>query len=176
MRIAFLGDSITHSGSWQDWLPGHQVTNFAQPGHTTFDMANLFEEVRTVDPELIIVMIGTNDFGGQRLPEEQVVHNILDNANNLRELFPVVPIIWNSLSPRSDEYSQKIVTTNKKIKPALENLRIEYLDVFSLLKESGSIIIERRYCADPDSFGLHLNQSGYEVWLKALEPLIYKFA
>ena len=171
-RIVFAGDSIIHGGPWQYWLPEHYVTNFAFPGHTTSDLDALIPAIIKSQPEILIVVIGTNDFGKYRLSETEVINNILTNAENLRKLLPDVPILWNSLSPRSDEFSRSMIEVNSKIKPILDQLGIEYFDAFSILKDSKQNIIERKYCEDPDTFGLHLNNAGYEVWFQALAPVI----
>ncbi len=171
-RIVFAGDSIVHGGPWQYWLPEHNVTNFAFPGHTTTDLAELLDDIVASQPEILIVMIGTNDFGKYRLPENQVIENILNNAKQLKKLLPDVPIIWNSLTPRSDEFSESMITVNSKILPALEDLGIIYFDTFSILKDPTQNVIERKYCEDPETFGLHLNNVGYEKWFKYLEPVV----
>ena len=171
-RVVFAGDSIIHGGPWQYWLPEHYVTNFAFPGHTTSDLANLVSEIAQSQPELLIVMIGTNDFGKYRFSEDVVIRNILENALNLRKFLPNIPIIWNSLSPRSDEFSESMIAVNSAIRPVLEDLGIIYFDTFSLLKDPNQIIIENKYCEDPDTFGLHLNNAGYEEWFRGLKPFI----
>ena len=171
-RIVFAGDSIIHGGPWQYWLPGHYITNFGFPGHTTSDLAALLPDIVESQPELLIAMIGTNDFGKYRLAEEVVIENILNNAQELRRLLPEVPIIWNSLSPRSDEFSQSMIVVNENIKPVIERLGMQFLDVFSLLKDPGENVILREYCEDPETFGLHLNNAGYEKWFQSLEPAI----
>lgn len=171
-HVVFAGDSIIHAGPWQYWLPEHYVTNFAFPGHTTSDLAGLVNNVALSNPDLLVVMIGTNDFGKHKLPVEQVITNILDNANSLRKVLPKTPIIWSSLSPRSDEFSQSMIDVNERIKPAIEDLGIEYFDVFSLLKDSDKNTIKLDYCEDPDTFGLHLNNAGYEAWFKRLAPVL----
>ncbi len=171
-RVVFAGDSIVHGGPWQYWIPEHYVTNFAFPGHTTTDLTDLIPNIVESLPELLIVMIGTNDFGKYRLPEDEVITNILTVAKEMRRLMPDVPIIWNSLTPRSDEFSQSMLVVNERIKPALEDLGIIYFDIFSLLKDPSRNIIEVTFCSDPDTFGLHLNNAGYEQWFKVLGPLI----
>lgn len=171
-RVVFAGDSIVHGGPWQYWIPEHYVTNFAFPGHTTSDLTDLIPNIVESLPELLIVMIGTNDFGKYRLPEDEVITNILTVAKEMRRLMPDVPIIWNSLTPRSDEFSQSMLVVNERIKPALEDLGIIYFDIFSLLKDPSHNIIEITFCSDPDTFGLHLNNAGYEQWFKELAPLI----
>jgi lysophospholipase L1-like esterase len=174
-RIVFAGDSIIHGGPWQYWLPEHYVTNFAFPGHTTSDLSELTPDIVQSLPEVLIVMIGTNDFGKFRLPTHQVIENILGNAKALREAIPNIPIIWNSLTPRSDEFSPNMLEVNAAIRPGLELLDIEYFDVFSVLKDQQRNIIEFSYCSDPDTFGLHLTNLGYEKWFDALSPEIHKY-
>jgi lysophospholipase L1-like esterase len=117
-------------------------------------------------------MIGTNDFGKYRLPVNEVIENVISNAENLRKLLPDVPIIWNLLSPRSDEFSESMVEVNEAISPVLENLGIICFDTFSLLKDANRNVIELDFCEDPDTFGLHLNNAGYEKWFSALAPVI----
>lgn len=171
-RVVFAGDSIIHGGPWQYWLPEHYVTNFAFPGHTTTDLELLHDEIVQSQPEILIVMIGTNDFGKYRLSEDQVVENIVKNARSIRHLLPGVPIIWNSLSPRSDEFSQSMVAVNARIKPVINELQMIYFDAFSVLKDQVQDHIRFEFCEDPETFGLHLNNLGYEQWFKHLGPLI----
>jgi len=171
-RITFAGDSIVHGGPWQEWLPDYAVTNFAVPGHTTSDLNELSDAIVESKPQLLIVMIGTNDFGKYRLSEGEVIQNVLTQIRKLRALLPDTPIIWSSLSPRSDEFSESMVAVNAAIKPVIEGLEMTYLDVFTLLKDPEKNVIERVYCEDPDSFGLHLTRSGYQAWFVALAPLI----
>ena len=171
-RLVFAGDSIVHGGPWQYWLPEHYVTNFAFPGHTTIDMDLLVDDIVTSQPELLIVMIGTNDFGKHRLSEEQVIQNILNVAKKLKANLAQIPVIWHSLTPRSDEFAQSMVEVNSKIRPKLEKLGFVYHDVFALLKDKEENKLELKYCEDPDTFGLHLNNLGYEKWHESLGPLI----
>jgi lysophospholipase L1-like esterase len=171
-RIVFAGDSIIHGGPWQYWLPKHYVTNFAFPGHTTSDMSDLMADIVKSQPELLIVMIGTNDFGKYRLPEDQVIKNILANVESVHSLIPGIPIIWSSLTPRSDEFSQSMIVVNSAIRPVIESLGMIYLDVFTLLRDEKVNTLKLEYCEDPDTFGLHLTNKGYEEWFKAMSPII----
>ena len=171
-RIVFAGDSIVHGGPWQYWLPEHYVTNFAFPGHTTSDLEALIPAIVESQPEILIVMIGTNDFGKHRLPEDQVIKNILNVAKQLKEHLVDAPVIWSSLTPRSDEFSQSIVEVNSKIRPVLEKLGFTYHDIFPILKDKSEDKLQFGYCEDPDTFGLHLNNAGYEKWYESLGPLI----
>ena len=171
-RIVFAGDSIVHGGPWQYWLPEHYVTNFAFPGHTTADMDDLVDDIVASQPELLIVMIGTNDFGKHRLSEDEVIRNILNVAKKLKANLAHTPVIWHSLTPRSDEFSQSMIEVNEKIRPELEKLGFIYHDIFSLLKSKSEDKLELKYCEDPDTFGLHLNNLGYEKWYESLGSLI----
>ncbi len=171
-RIVFAGDSITHGGPWQYWLSEHYVTNFAFPGHTTKDMTLLIPNIVESEPEILSVMIGTNDFGKYRLSVDEVTDNILKLASSIRSALPVTPIIWSSLTPRSDEFSSSVMEVNSRIKPVLDAGGFIYFDAFSLLKDSEKNTLKLSYCEDPETFGLHLNNAGYEKWFKTLGPLI----
>lgn len=171
-RVVFAGDSIVHGGPWQYWLPEHYVTNFAFPGHTTSDLEVLIPSIVESQPEILIVMIGTNDFGKYRLPEEQVIQNILAVAKKLKEQLPDIPVIWSSLTPRSDEFSQSMIEVNAKIRPELEQLGLIFHDIYPILKDKVENKLELAYCEDPDTFGLHLSNAGYEKWYESLGPLV----
>lgn len=171
-RVVFAGDSIVHGGPWQYWLQKHYVTNFAFPGHTTEDLDSLIPAIAESQPEVLIVMIGTNDFGKNRLSEDQVIENILKVAEKLKAAIPSIPIIWHSLTPRSDEFSQSMIEVNTVIRPKLEKSGIIFHDVYPLLKNKNENKLEIEYCEDPDTFGLHLNKLGYEKWYESLGPLI----
>ena len=171
-RVVFAGDSIVHGGPWQYWLQNHHVTNFAFPGHTTEDFEQLIPSMAQSQPEIMIVMIGTNDFGKHKLSENQVIKNITNVAAQLKMAVPNIPIIWHSLTPRSDEYSKSMVVVNEAIRPELEKLGFIYHDIFSILKQKNENKLVLKYCSDPETFGLHLNNHGYEKWFESLNPLI----
>lgn len=171
-RIVFAGDSITHGGPWQYWLPDHYVTNFAFPGHTTEDLEQLIPAIAQSLPEVLVVMIGTNDFGKHRYSEDRVVGNILEVAQKIRTALPDAPVIWNSLTPRSDEFSESMMVVNSAIRPELERLNFRFLDLFPTLKDPSANTLQRDYCEDPDTFGLHLSNLGYEKWFQVLSPAI----
>ena len=171
-RVVFAGDSIVHGGPWQYWLQQHYVTNFAFPGHTTEDLVNLIPAITNSQPEILIVMIGTNDFGKHRLSTNQVITNILEVAKQIKKVMPNIPVIWHSLTPRSDEFSQNIIEVNGAIQPEIDSLGFKFHDIFSLLKAENENILQFEYCEDPDTFGLHLNKLGYEKWYESLGPLI----
>ena len=171
-RVVFAGDSIVHGGPWQYWLQKHYVTNFAFPGHTTEDLDSLIPAIAASQPEILIVMIGTNDFGKHRLPEAQVIKNILNVAEKLKDAMPDIPIIWHSLTPRSDEFSLSMIEVNNAIRPKLQSSGFIFHDVFPLLKNKNENKLELEFCEDPDTFGLHLNKLGYEKWYESLGPLI----
>lgn len=171
-RVVFAGDSITHSGPWQYWLQDHYVTNFAFPGHTTEDMDALVPAIVDSQPEILIVLIGTNDFGKYRLPATQVIENILKLAQRIRAAIPSTPVIWHSLTPRSDEFSESMVEVNTAIRPELEQMGFIYHDIFPILKSETENKLKTIYCDDPETFGLHLNSLGYEKWFESLGSLI----
>ena len=65
-----------------------------------------------------------------------------------------------------------MIEVNAKIRPELERLGFVYHDIFSLLKSKEEDKLELKYCEDPETFGLHLNNLGYEKWYESLGPVI----
>jgi lysophospholipase L1-like esterase len=67
-----------------------------------------------------------------------------------------------------------MIDVNVHIRPVLEEMGFIYLDIYPLLKAENENKLEISYCEDPDTFGLHLNNRGYEKWYETLGPLIKK--
>ena len=67
MKIVFAGDSITASGNWADAIDFAEVENVAVPGGSTDGLLAAIPEIAAANPDLISVLIGTNDFGNPEI-------------------------------------------------------------------------------------------------------------
>ena len=70
MKIVFAGDSITASGNWAEVINFAEVKNFAVPGGSTDGLLAAIPEIIASSPDLISVLIGTNDFGNPEINRE----------------------------------------------------------------------------------------------------------
>ena len=167
-RIVFAGDSIIHGGPWQYWLPDHYVTNFAFPGHTTSDLANLIDGIVASQPEILIVMIGTNDFGDVTINRsaEEVVARIDVIVSAILDRLPEVQILMSSILPRGGEFSDRITLANELISK-FEYERYFHIDCWPALANGTELNSEFLLA---DGFDVHLNSAGYDAWASVLVP------
>ena len=70
MKIAFAGDSITASGNWAEAIDFADVDNFAVSGDSTDALFEMIPKITQSKPDIVSVLIGTNDFGNTLLNRE----------------------------------------------------------------------------------------------------------
>lgn len=163
-KIVFVGDSITHSGRWQEWFPDAEVHVEATPGDTTDRLAERLPAIVDLQPNIIVLLIGANDFGANR-SVENVVRSIEYFLANVRNEVPGSRTLVQSILPRGREYSTDIQDANRHLRQYATTLHAQYLDLWPVFAmDDGELSPE--YTDDR----LHLNDAGYEAWLELLRP------
>ena len=104
-KTAFVGDSLTEGGRWQEWFPEFEAINLGVGGDTTEGLIERLDEVAAADPDTVVLLIGTNDVANRRAVE-QVVRNIETILVNLRAALPDARILLQSVMPRGREYAE----------------------------------------------------------------------
>ncbi|MCU1406656.1 MAG: hypothetical protein JWQ43_2959 [Glaciihabitans sp.] len=164
--VVFVGDSITAGGRWQDWFPEFDVHVEASPGDTTDRLVERLPAIVELQPDAVILLIGSNDFGGNR-SVEYVVRSIEYFLAMLRKEVPGARTLVQSIMPRGREYSKDIRDANRHLRQYSTTLHAQYLDLWPLLAmDDGELSAE--YTDDR----LHLSESGYEAWLSELRPAL----
>ncbi|MCL2515627.1 MAG: GDSL-type esterase/lipase family protein [Microbacteriaceae bacterium] len=163
---AFVGDSLTERGDWQQVLPGRPVLNFGVGGNTTDDLLDRLDEVVDAGPTTVVLEIGTNDFAW-RVPVEEVVVNIERVLSELRAKLPAARIIAQSILPRQQEYAHIVRGVNEQIAAFAPSVEVEYLDVWPALAGDDEGI-KPEFTID----GLHLSASGYDAWYELLRAAL----
>jgi len=171
-KILFIGDSLIAHGDWQSYLPEFVIENIGVPGDSTEETLEKLDQIIQSGADLIVVEVGINDFGSKKYSKARVVENILGLATVIRKSLPNVAIIWNSLTPRSDDLFE-VEEVNELIQGTFEELDIEYFDVFTHLRNSHNNRLQAEFISDPEGFANHLNSLGYEAWIAPLKPLIH---
>jgi lysophospholipase L1-like esterase len=165
-KIVFVGDSIIASGKWQDWFPDAEVHVEAAPGDTTDRLLERLPAIVDVQPDVIVLMIGANDFGTNR-SVEFVVRGIEYFLAKLRSEVPGARTLVQSITPRGREYSADISNANRHLRQFATTLHAQYLDLWPALgMDDGELSPE--FTNDR----LHLNDAGYEAWLTELRPAL----
>jgi lysophospholipase L1-like esterase len=164
--VLFLGDSITAGGDWQSWLPGERVMNFGVNGDTTDGVLARLDAVVDVAPDVIVLLIGTNDFGNGRASVEHVVRNIETILVNLRRDLPGVRLLLVSILPRAASFTARIDGANRHLRQFVATCHAQYLDVWPVLADGDHI--DPRFTEDD----LHLTEDGYRAYMDELLPAL----
>lgn len=166
-RVVLYGDSITEGGFWDAWLPGMPTSNRGIGGDT---VAQLTARVDTaIDSPLVVsVLAGTNDLvRGDPKDADSIGARFHDLIRQIRERDAAVPILINSVMPRTAKYADTLTTINNHYRRTADAFEAHYLDLWPALATPQRAL---RKELTPD--GLHLNGEGYRVWAGVLRPAL----
>jgi lysophospholipase L1-like esterase len=183
-RIAFLGDSITQGWEsngkepWQDtWLPRHTV-NIGISGdrteHVLWRLDNgLLEALAAPNNDLraVVIMIGTNNSGGEDATAEEIALGIEAIVKRLRKGVPNAKILLLAIFPRGERPGPQR-TKNAR---ASELAAAAFADDDHVVSaDIGSHFVEADGTILKSVMGdfLHLTKPAYRVWSDALLPLV----
>ena len=166
-KIVFLGDSLTDYVKFDELLPDLKIKNRGIAGDTTAGILNRLDEVISLKPSKLFLLIGTNDIVFDRKPDE-IVKNIKKIIETFSEKSPDTAVFVQTLFPVNHKFGddRRPKETIIKINDGLEKLSAEnkftLIDTYSLFSENDEL--PERYTID----GLHLNGSGVVRWIEFL--------
>jgi len=172
--LVLVGDSITEG--WhtckEDLADLHvKVANRGIGGDTTPNLLyRLDEDVLSLHPKGLVILIGTNDLGEHTSPQD-IADNLKVLLKRVRAQYPKIPIAWCLVMPRKgdDAYPARIKELNTLIeKIAKHDKRITICDTFTPLALPDGTSIADDF--NPDH--LHPNANGYKVWRAQLLPIL----
>lgn len=171
--LVFLGDSITQG--WGDNMgnsfPGVKVANRGISGDTTRGvLIRLKEDVLSLNPKGIVLLIGTND-----LEEKDSADSIAGNLKliiaGLKAHNADMPIILCQVMPSSASKRRSapaIKEINRKCFAVVKgDPQVTLLDTWTLFANAAG---DAKKAEFPDL--LHPNKAGYAMWAAALRPLL----
>lgn len=171
--VVLLGDSITQG--WNDRLPtafpGMKVANRGISGDTTRGvLLRLQEDVLSLRPKAVVLLIGTNDLEEGARPDV-VESNVRSILTALRNHDPKMPVVLCQVFPSSAKMkrpSPVIKETNTRLMALVKNdPQVTPIDTWRLWADAeGDAPIDEF----PDL--LHLNDAGYTRWANALRPVL----
>jgi len=180
--LVFMGDSITHgwegSGKdvWAQNFGAYKTLNVGYGGDRTEHVLWLLDngELDGVNPKLIVLMIGTNNTGHRPLTQEKpedtaagikaILEKIGQKAPEAKVL--LLPIFPRGATPQ-DGLRVRNEKVNELIKGYADGKRVVFLDFNKdFLQPDGTLSKEIM----PDL--LHPNAQGYEIWAKAVLPVV----
>jgi lysophospholipase L1-like esterase len=170
------GDSITdfwvqgeaNKAMFDKYFGAIRTANFAVSGDTTqgvlWGLKN--GEGQGFQPKAIMVMIGTNNAGGNTGPE--IAEGVGAVVLEMRKDFPNAKILLLAIFPRAvpgDPVRDKIAEANRIIARLDDQQHVFYLDI-------GAKFLDEKGVFLPDTFrpdNLHPVAKGYDIWGEAVK-------
>lgn len=171
--VVFLGDSITQG--WGDdfshHFPGMKIANRGISGDTTRGvLIRLQEDVLSLGPAAVVLLIGTNDLEEDADPST-IVANLKLIIAAIKQHSRQVPIVLCQVFPSAAKMKRpvdKIKQVNKLYAAAVRgDAQVTVVDTWLLFADAEGDAIPAEF---PDL--LHPNQRGYEKWSAALRPIL----
>jgi len=159
-----LGDSF---GLWlpPDTLPRDRLwLNQSISGDTTAHILRRLTAFRNTRPTTIHLLAGANDLK-TGVPEAQIVSNLRQTIQRLRQQHPGVRVIVYSVLPtrHADITNDRVRSLNAQLVGMARQSGAEYRDVHRFFQDQWGHLR-----ADLTTDGLHLNARGYAVWQQAM--------
>jgi len=176
--LLFLGDSITHGWEstgkavWDQYYASRNALNMGCGWDRTQHLLWRLDHVdlSKVSPKLAVVLIGTNNSGGDGNTPQEIADGIVAVCQRLRSRLPEMQILLLAIFPRDHEPSPqraRCQAASRLASAVADNETIFFLDLADVfLDEHGMLPAELM----PDF--LHPNEQGYRVWAAAMEPMI----
>lgn len=171
--LVFLGDSITQG--WGDDLggsfPGVKVANRGISGDTTRGvLLRLKEDVLSLKPAGIVLLIGTNDLEEKAEPKV-IADNVKLILAEIKKHNAKLPVVLCQVFPSSaskQRAAEKIKQINELYAAAVKG------DGQVTLVETWTLFADPQGDAKKDEFPdlLHPNKLGYDKWAAAIRPIL----
>lgn len=174
--IVFVGDSITQSYPVHEFYPGLPVYNRGIGGDTTIGLMNrLDESIFDLHPDVVVLLIGTNDLALLDTTPKDIVNRIESLIDTIHRKCTDTKIMVQSIYPVHQGPHPQISSlsvgrrNNHDIQTCNQLLSqipgITYVDMYSrLVDEHGQI--QLAYTTE----GLHISSEGYQVITNYLMP------
>lgn len=179
--VVFVGDSITEGWEkrgapvWEKYYAHRSALNLGIGGDRTQHVLWRFDHghLDGLSPRAAVVLIGTNNTGGEFHTVAQVAEGVRAIVKKHRTQLPLTHIVLMAIFPRSENphsHRAQVLLINQVIhKLADDDSMVTWLDIGSrFMDEKGVISTEIM----PDY--LHLSERGYGIWAEALEPVLAK--
>ena len=180
-EVVFFGDSITDHCDLNKYYPEFTTYNRGISGDTTHHLLERMNNVYELEPSVVVLLIGVNDFMNESRPLEDVEADYEKIVIGLKDNLPNAKIILESVYPgydggfKLDKWQDNIRKLNETIKGYCEKYDCIYADIYPFLLDKETNKLDQRYTYD----GCHPSDEGYEVISRELTPYIreaYKIA
>lgn len=167
-KLMMVGDSMIEFFDWQDRFPDREVMNLGRSGESVEELRDraVFIVERNEPPDLVLVMIGTNNVAMENFTFPPVYRGILET---FREAYADAALIVNSLLPMNLRYlaPDTVARVNSSLKGLANETGALYLDVWAEMVDRNGTVLD-----DILEDEVHLTINGYKVWADRLEDFL----
>jgi lysophospholipase L1-like esterase len=164
-KFVFAGDSLTRDGNWSRMLASNPLStvNIAKGGALISDVVDQVIIARSVPPEFLLVMAGTND-----ILAYHTLHKIVCNYDFLLDKVPIEQRLIVTLIPYTSfpEYIDNIRAANSQIEKLAKRKGADIIDINTYISTNG--ILDKGLTVD----GIHFSQRAYQIWSNEIRKLI----
>jgi lysophospholipase L1-like esterase len=168
--VVLLGDSITQGWGedFSAWFPGMKIANRGISGDTSRGvLIRLQEDVLALEPQAVVLLVGTNDLEEKASPETIAANLKLILAKLTRLKMPIVLCQVFPSSASKSRPADQIKRINQLYADAVKgNAQVTLVETWPLFADASGDAIPAEF---PDL--LHPNMAGYAKWAAALRPI-----
>jgi len=175
-RVIFLGNSITQGGDWAKLTGDSTVINRGIGADITFGLRARLADVTRRKPSKLFVLIGINDIS-KDIPDAVIAAQCRALVDSVKSQSPATRIFVQSILPLNPtvknfpqhyDKQERVVAVNRLIRRMAREAGATYVDLWPVFVDRQDRL-DARLTGD----GLHLNQQGYERWVRYLKRAGY---
>lgn len=173
-EIAFVGNSLTEGGKWQELIRKKNIINRGISGDVTYGILARLDEVLASKPKKIFLLSGVNDMK-RGTPNDVILANFKRMIVMVKTQSPKTKLYMQSLLPVNEAmlpatYTQvknsKINDLNQKLEALCREMGVFYINLHpAFADEKGNM--KKELSLD----GLHLKHASYVYWAEELKRL-----
>lgn len=172
--IVMLGNSLTENGGdWGRRLGWKHVVNRGIIGDEAMGVYDRLHQILPGHPQKLFLLIGINDVS-HGLTADSIAGLIDHTVERIRRESPQTRLYLQSLLPINESFGRYRLLTGKtdlvpqinaRLRELARERQIDFIDLFPLFTEPNTSVLRKELTTD----GLHLNEDGYRIWVKALK-------
>jgi lysophospholipase L1-like esterase len=163
--VIFVGDSITYRFDLPFQDEDTLVFNYGFSSKTTTYIIAMLDEIISLKPDKLFLMIGVNDIA-LGSTQEEIKSNYDIIVNTLQTSLPDIEIYLQSILPvteRKTNIDSGLITLLNDDLQTMTTSGITYIDLHSLFIDDQGYM-KSEYTID----GVHLTSLGYDIWIDKL--------
>lgn len=168
--VAFLGNSLTYGGNFQEFFPNVKIYNLGVSGSKLCDMKRRIPLLKATKPRKVFIMAGANDLLVSSI--DQFIADYKDLITEILKALPNIQIYIQTILPMNSDAGPKqiasniIIEANDKLRILSAGLNVTCVDLYTHYNQNDSLPEE--YSTD----GIHLKQGAYSIWAETLSEFI----